>query len=47
MPRAIREIGSLLDGLAHCTADDLESQDLHFISWNGAQTRHANRFERS
>ena len=33
MPRPIREIGSFLDGLAHCTADDLESQDLHFMEW--------------
>ena len=34
MPRPIREIGSFLDGLAHCTADDLESQDLDFNEWN-------------
>lgn len=40
MPRRRREVGNLLERLDHCTADDLESQNLDFKEWD---TRSLNR----
>ena len=34
MPRPEWEIGNLLDRLAHCIADELESQYLDFEQWD-------------